>query len=150
MIVQNAMTKNVITVKPETSVSQAAKTMNENRISGVVVVEDERVVGILTERDIISKIVSQGKDASSLRVGEIMSKPVKTIAPETDLEEAATIMVRSKIKRLPVIENQKLAGILTSADIVSFYIDADKIVWESAIKNLAKVKMKIREIRETE
>lgn len=148
MIVKHAMGEHVITVPPDAPVLEAARLMNDNRIGGLVVTEKENVIGIITERDIISKIIVQNGDPRETMVKDVMSSPAETISPETGLEDAATKMVNHKIRRLPVVANQKLEGIITSSDIVNFYIDAEKIVWESAIRNLAKVKGEVRRMRE--
>lgn len=140
--VRDAMTTDVIVVNPDTPVKEIAEIMLKNRIGGVPVVENERLVGIVTEEDLIMKNVrihfptyiqlldaviyleSLKKYEEELRraVGatakDVMSKELVTISPDASLEDAATLMVEKGISRLPVVENDKLVGIVTKRDIL--------------------------------
>jgi CBS domain-containing protein len=138
MLVQDAMSSKVITISPDVSVSDAANLMNDMKIGCIVVTEREKIAGILTERDIISSIVIPGRDARRVRVREIMNSPVVTIEPEKSIEEAADLMSSLKIRRLPVVRGEKMVGILTSSDIVRFYLDVDKFVRELVVKDAGK------------
>lgn len=118
MKVQEIMTQEVITVEPGASVSYAAGIMSIKEIGCLVVLEKGALAGIFTERDILSRVVAEGKDAKKTPVGEMMSKPVITVDKNTDIEKAIKIMEGKKIRRLPVLEGKKLIGIVTSTDIV--------------------------------
>lgn len=113
------MTEKVITGTPNMSVAQAAKMMARHGVGSLIIVKNKKPVGILTERDILMKIVSQDLPPSKTPVEKIMSKPVITVGPDVDINEAARIMVQNKIRRLPVVEGGKLIGIITSADFVA-------------------------------
>jgi len=119
MKVKNAMTKKVLVTKPDVSVREAAKVMTKYRVGSLVVVEKNELTGIVTELDMIWKVVAGDLDPNTTLVKDIMTKEVKTISADKTLEEAAEIMVHSKIKKLPVIKNKKLVGILTATDLIS-------------------------------
>jgi CBS domain-containing protein len=111
MKVRDVMTKEVVTVKPEQTPQQAARLLSQHRISGLPVVNnDNRVVGVVTEFDIIGK---QGKT-----VGDIMTSGVISVTEDTDLEEVRHILVNERIKRLPVLDQGCLVGIVSRADLV--------------------------------
>lgn len=105
------MTTKVITVREQQTKQQAARLLSKHRISGLPVVNDENVVvGVVTEYDVISK--------KGQTVGEIMTRGVISITPDTDLEEVRHILVNERIKRLPVLEQGRLMGIVSRADLV--------------------------------
>ncbi len=118
ILVREAMTKTVKTVSGDIPVSEAAKTMEKNNIGSVVVVKGKSPVGIVTERDITYRVVALDKKPSTVKVSKIMSKSVKTIGPNTTITEASKIMAKYNIRRLPVIEDKNLIGIITNKDIV--------------------------------
>jgi len=113
------MRTNVLTTGLGTTVAKAAKLMAELDVGSIVIVQNKKPIGILTERDLLMKVVSEDLKASAVRVGKIMSSPLTTISPNTDIVEAAKLMAKNKIRRLPVVENGKLVGIVTSADIAA-------------------------------
>lgn len=115
--VRDAMTPNVLTAIRSTNVAKAAKLMAALDVGSIVIIEDKKPVGILTERDLLMKVVSEDLKPSTIRVGKIMSAPIIVISPEKDIVEAARIMAKNKIRRIPVVENKKLIGIITSTDI---------------------------------
>ena len=117
VLVKEVMKAKVITVKPDTSVKEAAQLMRKNRVGSVIVVDD-KPIGILTESDIIEKIVAEDKKASDILVKEIMTSPIIVIEPYIDLEEAMRTMSTCNVRRLPVIENGKLIGIITQKDVI--------------------------------
>lgn len=109
---KDIMTKGVVTVSPSTTVDELSSLLAKNRISGVPVVDKKkRVVGIATEADILAK-------PGTKTVEEIMTKKVITVTPDTPVEEIAKILARKKIKRVPVVTEGKLVGIVSQADIV--------------------------------
>lgn len=118
LLVRDVMTRGVKTIRPEDTVLEAVSKMNKFHIGSVVVTNNGRPIGIITERDILAKVVEPCMDPASVRVKDVMSKPVITIEPNAALEEAARIMARAKIKKLPVVEGGRLLGIITTTDIV--------------------------------
>ncbi|UCE95505.1 MAG: CBS domain-containing protein [Candidatus Bathyarchaeota archaeon] len=119
VLVRDIMSKNVRVVRPDTLVKEVVATMNKFDIGSIVVVKSNRPVGIITERDILRRIVEPCLAPEALRAREVMSSPVITINNTASIEEAAKIMARKRIKRLLVMDNEKLVGILTFTDIVT-------------------------------
>jgi CBS domain-containing protein len=145
------MVENVITVKPNSSVKEAAELMNLHEISSLVVVDSEKPVGIITERDMLNRVLNISEIGMKAKVAEIMSKPVVTASPNMRAGDAAKLMIRRNIKKLPIVENGRLVGLVSLTDLlrsdgviqflnkvslngasvhikktVSFYLDADK------------------------
>jgi len=115
--VSDIMTKAVITANEKDSILKTAQKMRDANIGGVVITEKGRVIGILTEGDIIKDVVAKGLDSKKVLVKSIMKHPVRVIPPETDVEEAVRIMRDLNIERLPVISKGKLVGLVTERDI---------------------------------
>lgn len=113
----NVMVKKVITVDEKASVKEAADTMNQFGIGSVITTRKGKPIGIITERDLLKRIVSEGRNAKKTIVKEIMSSPLVVISPDTDLEEAARLMFEMKIKKLPVTEQNRLVGLVSLTDI---------------------------------
>ena len=118
MLVKNVMNKKVVIAKPEATLREASKVMSDLNIGCLVVVEKEKIVGIITSSDILKSIAS-GKDPDETLVQEMMSKPVKTIDSDKTIEDAANLMVQNKIKKLPVVDEGKLIGMVTTTDIMA-------------------------------
>lgn len=122
--VKEVMTRVVCTVKRSDSVHNLAKKMVEYGVGSAVVIDNGSPVGIVTEKDLISKIVARNKVPNEVSVEEIMSQPVITIKPSTSLRDAARIMMKRGIRRLPVVDNSgNLIGIITDNDILSVSLD---------------------------
>jgi CBS domain-containing protein len=119
MDVNEIMHKEVEKASPETTVSEAAARMTEKDISYLVVVKGSKLAGIVTEDDIIKKVVGKGKHPQETTLGEIMVKEVVHITPDKTLEEAAEMMTQKEIKKLPVVEGKKLLGIVTATDMIA-------------------------------
>lgn len=128
MLVSDIMRGRVVTVDLNETLRKTARLMGKKRIGCVVVTKNGKVTGILTERDVLLKVVAKGRDASKVRARDIMTSPVVTITPDREVEDVAATMASKKIRRLPVVKNQKLVGIVTSADLVSLMPDVDKIL----------------------
>ena len=115
--IQEAMTPNPTTVEPSTTAEEAARTMKSEDIGSLPIVEGDRLVGVVTDRDLTMRILAEGK-AVDTTVGEIASKDVVTIDPQQSLEEAARLMAEHQVRRLPVTEEDgRLVGILAQADV---------------------------------
>jgi CBS domain-containing protein len=114
MIARDIMTHKVYTIYPEASVQEAAQLLSRKSISGVPVIDkDGKIIGIVTEADIIAKVNREG-----LRVADIMSPEIIVVDEETRVGEIAMLLTERKIKRVPVMRNGKLVGIVCRADIV--------------------------------
>lgn len=129
--VKDAMVTAVVTVKKNTTISEAAEKMIEHQIGSLVVMDKNEPVGILTERDLV-RVLAEKKDAEKTNVKDTMSAPIISVDPKTELFGAASIMSRFNIRRLPVMENNKLAGIITAQDILRFAPEEGKILSELA------------------
>ncbi|MDD1775291.1 MAG: CBS domain-containing protein [Methanobacterium sp.] len=130
--VHDAMTPNVLTVGPNTSVANAALLMTRFKIGSLIVKSNSEPEGLITESDIIRKVVSRDLKASDITIGEIMSKNLISINPGSELNEAARIMAKSNIRRLPVVNNGNLVGILTSSDVIMVSPELTEILVEDA------------------
>lgn len=119
VVVRDVMTKDVKVVRPDTLVKEVVATMNKFDIGSIVVVQSDRPVGIITERDILKRIVEPCLAPEALRAREVMSSPVVTINDTASIDEAAKIMAKKRIKKLLVMGNGRLVGMLTFTDIVT-------------------------------
>jgi CBS domain-containing protein len=117
MLVKEVMTKEVITAEPGISVQDAAKAMDKNKIGSIVLVSKEKLVGILTERDIVIKLVMGDLSASDTPVSDIMTTDPVLIEDDADVDDAIAAMNENKVKRLPVVSGSNLVGIITVSDI---------------------------------
>lgn len=117
--VREVMTRPVITADVDIDVLTAAKRMALANVGCLIVVSGEKPIGILTERDLVKKVVAKATDPQTVKVGDVMSSPLVTISPEASLRDAASLMLKSRIKRLPVTSNGRLVGIITDTDLVS-------------------------------
>jgi len=115
------MTSPVKTVNSSDELSVAAQKMVKNDIGAVVVVEDKTPLGILTERDIIRQVL-KGNNVLRKPAEKVMSKPLVTATPGTSIEDAFELMLRNKIRRLPVLEGNKLVGIVTERDLMRWVL----------------------------
>jgi CBS domain-containing protein len=113
--VKDIMSKNVVTVDANKTVVEAAVLMSEKDIGDLVVIDGNTPIGIVTERDFVRRILAEGKSADS-KVSEVMTSPLRVIDPDATIKEAARRMVNKGIRRLPVIKDNKLVGIITTAD----------------------------------
>jgi CBS domain-containing protein len=115
--VKDIMTKEVTTIGSDKSVFEAAELMSEKGLGCVIVIIKAFPVGIITERDIVRRIVAK-RASLDVKVTEVMSKTLITVDPDTSLKDAARIMSTNKIRRLPVLKNNQLVGIVVASDFV--------------------------------
>ncbi len=118
MLVRDIMAKNVKTVRTDDSVHDAVVKMNKFDVGSVIVMNSNRPVGIITSKNILTRIVEPRLDAGTVRAKDIMSSPLVTIEPDVPVEEAARLMAQKRIKKLPVMDRDKVLGILSTSDIV--------------------------------
>jgi len=119
MKVSDIMSRPIIAEGEETLVTKIAEEMEELGIGSVVITKEGKPVGIITERDIALKVLLKDKSASEVKAKEIMSSPLVTIEPEASAEEACKLAARKRIKRLPVVENGVLIGIVSIRDLLT-------------------------------
>jgi len=122
----------VLTVKPDQTVRDAVARMAKISAGTSVVMEGGEVVGILSERDVIRKVVLEDKNTADIHVRDIMSTSLITISPETSLDKCVKIMTEKRIRHLPVLRDKQLCGIVSIGDVVK-YMMVEK---EFKIKNL--------------
>ncbi len=118
-------------ITPATTVYKALETMVENNVSALVVLEDEKLVGIFSERDYARKVILKGKSSRDTQIGEIMTEDVITVSPESTIEECMHLMTSNFIRHLPVLSEGKLVGIVSIGDLVKFIIDEQKFIIEN-------------------
>lgn len=118
MKVKDVMHRGVTWVDPKTSIKDVARMMRDNDIGSVPIGENDRLVGMVTDRDIICRGIADGADLATMKAGDVMSKPIIYCRADDELETAIRVMEKNKIRRLPVIDkNKRLAGMLALGDI---------------------------------
>ncbi|HET6944645.1 MAG TPA: CBS domain-containing protein [Gaiellaceae bacterium] len=122
--IRDLMTSNPRRLEIGSNASEAARLMRDEDVGLIPVVEGERLVGTVTDRDIALRVVAEGKTAESTTVGEIASREIVTIDPQQDLDEALRLMARHQVRRLPVVEGDgTLVGIVAQADVAQHASD---------------------------
>jgi CBS domain-containing protein len=118
--VEDVMVKEVITIDEDFTVKDAAEIMNKFEIGCLIGVRKGKAMGILTERDVLKRVVAQGRDASKTKVKDVMTSPLVIAEPGMDLAEAVKLMFQMKIKKLPVVDGKRLVGLVSLTDIARF------------------------------
>jgi CBS domain-containing protein len=118
-MLREIMQRSVATVSPAATAAEAARMMGERGIGCLLVVQGSKVAGIVTERDLLLKVMAPGRDAASVRISEIMSGPLVAAGPEAHIGEAVGLMAEHRIRRLPVVKDGSLVGIVTASDILA-------------------------------
>jgi len=142
------MTRDVKTIDAAKTVGDAIKTMRDANIGCLVVVgKDQTPVGMFTERDLLRKIADKGHSILGLAMAQVMSKPLTIISPVATIWDAVTLMGRTDIRRLPVVENGHLIGILTERDVLRLILAQQSLLLESVSESLpAATKEQLRGI----
>lgn len=104
-------------INPDATVFECATKLDQLRIGALLVLNDEHLAGIISERDILRKIVATGKDPKQIRVREIMTQKVITVSPSTQVHEAMRLMTENRVRHLPVMDNGKLIGLISIGDL---------------------------------
>jgi CBS domain-containing protein len=117
--VRDLMVSDVVTIEPSTSVVDAAKRMIQEEKGPLPIVEGNRPVAIVTDRDIVAHVVAEGRDPNSVTVDDIASHELVTIGPDQDVDEARQLMAQHELDRILVVEGDRLVGIISEADIRS-------------------------------
>jgi CBS domain-containing protein len=140
--VRDVMVREVITVDENSTVKEAVDTMNEFQIGSLIVLERGKAMGIVTERDFLRRVIAGAKDVMNTKVKEIMTTPLVVVEPSTDLEEAMKLMFQNKIKKLAVVDANKLVGIVTLTDIARFQPQMIRMLKQLASKQAAPKSMR--------
>ena len=126
----DVMTKNVVYCSPNDTIAEVAKLMKREDIGPVLIVENDQsrtLVGIVTDRDIVLKVIAEGRDANNTRVGDVMSKKLVTCHADDDIDQAMNAMAQFQLRRIPVVEdNMRLVGIISQADVATRVDEPDK------------------------
>ena len=115
--VRDAMTEDPRSIGASASVVEAAQLMRAEHIGSLPVTEDEQLVGMITDRDITTRVVAESAVPESTSVGDVYSRDLISVEPNHDLDEALELMARHQVRRLPVVENGRLVGVVAQADI---------------------------------
>jgi CBS domain-containing protein len=124
--------RDVWSIPPEATVFDALKTMADKNVGALLVLDGEIVAGILSERDYARKVILHGRSSKELKVKEIMSSKVYFVSPEQNIEDCMTLFTNKRVRHLPVLENERLAGVISIGDVVKAIITEQK----STIKHL--------------
>jgi len=134
--IRDVLKKNIVTIEKEQTVSGAAKLMKENDISFLVIIENDEPIGVLSERDFVQKFCTTDKKSDEVKISEIMSYKFRWVEPTTEIEDAIQKMLNNNIRRLLVLDNKKLVGVITQTDLVSYL--RDKLLVDETVKNVQK------------
>jgi CBS domain-containing protein len=115
--IRDVMTPDPEAIQAEQPATEAAKLMKQVDAGMIPVVRDGKLLGTITDRDIVVRVVAEGRDPQSTTVLEVASRDLVTVEPEQDLDEALQLMASHQVRRLPVVENERLVGVLAQADV---------------------------------
>ena len=130
------MEKNVITIEGNQTAQEAAEIIAEKDISFLVVMKDGMPEGVLSESDFVRKVAAQNKKSSEVLVSEIMSYKFRSVDPTTTIEDAVQKMLNNNIRRLLILEDEKLVGVITQTDLASYL--RDQILVDGTIKSISQ------------
>lgn len=115
--IEKLMTRNVVTLQTNASVHEAVQLLNKHKIGCLVIINNNEIAGIITERDLLTRVLEKCKNPKETKVSEIMSRNVITGTPDMDTLEATRLMFKLKVKKLPITDGNRLVGIVTLTDI---------------------------------
>ena len=132
--VRDIMSRKVVTIEHTKTAKDAAFLLTEKDISFLVVIEKSKPIGIITERDLVRKVLAANNTSTNIPLSEVMSYKFRWVEPNTTIEDAVQKMLNNNIRRLVVLENNNLAGVITETDLTSYL--RSKILIDSTIKNV--------------
>jgi len=121
----------IFSITPDTIVYDALELMVEKNVSALVVMENEKLIGIFTERDYARKVILKGKASKETQIGEIMTEDPVTVSPESSIDDCMRLMTSKFIRHLPVVSGDQLIGIISIGDVVKFIIEEQKFIIEN-------------------
>jgi len=134
--IRDIMEKNVVTIEDDKTALDAAHVISEKDVSFLVIMKNNIPVGVLSESDFVKRLAADDKKASEVIVSEIMSSNFRWVEPETEIEDAIQKMLNNNVRRLVILDNNKLAGVITQTDLTGFL--RDKLLVDKTIKNIQK------------
>jgi CBS domain-containing protein len=134
--IRDIMQKNVITIEHNKTAHDAACLISEKDISFLVIMKDNTPIGVLTESDFVKRLSAKDKKASDVIISEIMSNKFRWVNPETEIEDAIQKMLNNNIRRLIILDDDKLVGVLTQTDLTEFL--RNKLLVDQTVKNIRK------------
>ena len=134
--IRDIMEKNVVTIEHDKTALDAARLISEKDVSFLVILDGDTPVGVLSESDFVKRLAADNKKASDVIISEIMSSNFRWVEPETELEDAIQKMLNNNIRRLVILDNNKLSGVITQTDLTGFL--RDKLLVDETIKNIQK------------
>ena len=134
--IRDIMEKNVVTIEDDKTALDAAHLISEKDVSFLVIMKNNIPVGVLSESDFVKRLAADDKKASEVIVSEIMSSNFRWVEPETEIEDAIQKMLNNNVRRLVILDNSKLAGVITQTDLTGFL--RDKLLVDKTIKNIQK------------
>lgn len=117
---------NILSVPLASTVADAVGVMNQHKVGSVVVFEGESLVGIFTERDVLYRVVAEGRNPADTPVADVMSKNPKTLAPDTTVQDALLFISENRCRHLPVVKDGKMIGLISQGDITRWFVEAHK------------------------
>ena len=137
--------RKAVTIEACESIQDATESMQKNSSSSLIVTKKGKIKGILTTRDVVSRVVAKGLEPARLTVGDVMSSPVIMLRPETSLSEALKIMIQRKIKKVPIVmgeeEDAELLGIISFSDVVEYHTDIFNELWQELLLTVPAIEV---------
>ena len=134
--VRDIMEKNVITIDINETANNAANQMKENDISFLVIIKNGKPVGVVSERDFVQKLCINNQNSSDVKISDIMSYKFRWVNPTTKIEDAIQKMLNNNIRRLLILDDEKLVGVITQTDLASYL--REKLMIDGTIKSIKK------------
>ena len=134
--IRDIMEKNVVTIEDDKTALDAANLISEKDVSFLVIMKNNIPIGVSSESDFVKRLAADDKKASEVIVSEIMSSNFRWVEPETEIEDAIQKMLNNNVRRLVILDNNKLAGVITQTDLTGFL--RDKLLVDKTIKNIQK------------
>ena len=134
--IRDIMEKNVVTIEDDKTALDAAHLISEKDVSFLVIMKNNIPIGVLSESDFVKRLAADDKKASEVIVSEIMSSNFRWVKPETEIEDAIQKMLNNNIRRLVILDDSKLVGVITQTDLTGFL--RDKLLVDKTIKNIQK------------